>query len=403
MQLTAMSLLSQRLTREVFSLARHLHYFFGTLKMHLRHIKYFVIIILSLVFLSNKALCDTPKIIVDVDLAHYADDHEALVMLATLHKRKKIELLGVTLVTGNHWMEQIEVDTLKAMERLDLANKIPVFRGAEKPLLHSQEIFNNHDKALYGAIYAGAWKRERVIKIPPDGTAINAKIQSEHAVNFIIDTIRANPGKVTIAALGPLTNLAMAIRMAPDIVDDIKEIIYMGGAFFVWGNVTTAAEFNWWFDAEAAAIVLAEPVKHIIIPLDATDRILFNKNLYDQWALKAHQQHFMITQFLQPKFGKKFKHDPDYTLPVWDALVAAYISDPTVAIDKQTYWVGVDTTHGANYGRAIAAPVKSDVSFITPFQPASSQKADVVLQMDESRFWQIYEDLLFSTENLEKH
>ena len=75
-----------------------------------------------------------------------------------------------------------------------------------------------------------------------------------HAVNFIIDTIRANPHEVTIAAIGPCTNLAAAIRMAPDIVPLVKRVVYMGGAFFQPGNVTPAAEFNWWIDPEAAQI-----------------------------------------------------------------------------------------------------------------------------------------------------
>ena len=354
-----------------------------------------IILILCLLVVFHQAHA-TSKIIIDTDLSHYSDDHEALVMLATLHKQQKVKLLGVTLVTGNDWLEQLEIDTLKAMERLGLANDIPVYRGAEKPLLHSQEKFQQHDRELYGAIYAGAWSRERQVKIPPDGSPEYARIQAGHAIDFIIDTIRTNPGEVTIAALGPLTNLALAIRKAPDIVNKIDSIIYMGGAFFVWGNVTTAAEFNWWFDAEAASMVLSEPIHHVVIPLDATDRILFNKNLYKRLTRGEFRDHFMVTQFLVPKFGQKMKENPDYTLPVWDALVAAYIAEPDLVLEKEDYWVSVDARQGPGYGRSLAAPVASNTSFLKSFRPFSSQKAKVILRLDSERFWQVYEQLLFA-------
>lgn len=361
--------------------------------MYLRQASSYFITCLFL--LSTTVLADVAKVLVDTDLAHYSDDHETLVMLANLHKRKRIELIGVTLVTGNDWLEQIEVDALRVMERIQLQNEIPVYSGAERPLLHSEQQFKQFDKRLYGAIYAGAWQRKREINSPPDGMPTSAKLQPGHAANFIIDTVRANPGEVTILALGPLTNLALALRMAPDIADDIKSIVYMGGAFFVWGNVTTAAEFNWWFDAEAAAIVLAEPIQHVIVPLDATDRILFTKKHYQEWVIKKYPSHFMSNILLQPKFIEKFNHNPDYMLPVWDALVAAYIAEPGIVSKQEDYWVSINTQHGPDYGRSNAAPINSEVSFIVPHHPSGTQKANVILEMNESRFWEIYEDLVF--------
>lgn len=354
-----------------------------------------LVLILCLLVISNQVRA-AEKIIIDTDLSHYSDDHEALVMLATLHKRQKVKILGVTLVTGNDWLVQLEVDTLKALERLELANEIPVYRGAEQPLLHSQEKFQRYDRELYGAIYAGAWAREKQVSPPPDGPPQDARIQPGHAVDFIIDAIRKNPGEITIAALGPLTNLALAIRKAPDIVNKIGAVFYMGGAFFVWGNVTAAAEFNWWFDAEAASMVLSEPVRHVIIPLDATDRILFNKTLYDRFTRGEYRNHFMVTQFLVPKFAEKLRENPDYALPVWDALVAAYIAQPELVLEKADYWVSIDTNDGPGYGRSLAAPAASDISFLKPFRPFSSQKAEVILRLDSEQFWQVYEQFLFA-------
>lgn len=267
---------------------------------------------------------------------------------------------------------------------------------SENPFARSQEKFQQHDRELYGAIYAGAWDRERRVQLPPDGPPENAQIQPEHAVDFIIETIRNDPGDITIAALGPLTNLALALRKAPDVVTRIGKIVYMGGTFFVWGNVTTAAEFNWWFDAEAVSIVLSEPIRHIIIPLDATDRILFDKSLYDRFVLGQHRNHFMVTDFSAPKFSQKIKENPDYKLPVWDALAAAFIAQPKLVLEIENYRVGVDTNDGPDYGRSLATPVVSDFSFMKSFRPFSSQQAEVILKLDSEKFWQVYERLLFA-------
>ena len=317
-------------------------------------------------------------------------------MLSTLHKRKQIELLGLSLVAGNDWLEQIEGDALKAIERVKLEGEVPVYRGANKPLLHSREFFE-YQKKLYGIIYPGAWHRDKKVTIPPDGPPKHAKVEEEHAVNFIIRSVRKNPGEISILALGPLTNIALAIRQAPDIVSQIKSIIYMGGAFYEYGNSTTTAEFNWWFDAEAAAIVLAEPIHHIVIPLDATDRILFTKEHYKKWTSGKFARHFMSKYFLVPKFSKSFKDNPDYSIPVWDALVPAYLHDPSIATDKRQFYISVDSNRGPNYGNTIFSPL--DIINYGAKRPHGSQPADVILRMDETRLWEIYEELVFSEDN----
>ena len=328
-------------------------------------------------------------IILDVDLSHFADDHEALAMAAELHRRGRVRILGVTLVTGNAWMDQIVVDALRAVERQGLAAEVPVFRGAEQPLVHSRERFVR-DKALYGAIYAGAWSRENSVTPPPDGPARDARLAPRHAVDFIIDAVRQAPGRVIVLALGPLTNLALAIRKAPDIVPLIDQVIYMGGAIHVPGNVTAAAEFNWWFDPEAAAIVLAAPLSHTVVPLDATDRILFRRALYDRFV-QAHAGDVMVTQFLRPKFAERLGGEPGYTIPVWDALVPAVLAEPAVVAEERDYWIGVDAEAGPNYGRTIADPVDPGETA----GPYGTRRARVILKLNEPAFWDIYEDLMF--------
>ncbi|MDM3872614.1 nucleoside hydrolase [Porticoccus sp. W117] len=336
---------------------------------------------------------EKPKIIVDADLYHYADDHEAIVMLSTLHNRGALELLGLTLVAGNHHQQQNEVDSLRLIERMKIADGLPVYLGADRPLLHSREAFHRFNAERYGSEYAGAWSRDPSVVEPVDGMP-TTKVKAKHAVTFIIDAIRANPDEVTIVALGPLTNIALAFRMAPDISSKIKSIIYMGGTAYAPGNVTPSAEFNWWFDAEAAKIVLEEAVEHVVIPLDATDKILFNQKLYKRFV-KKYPNHPMTTHYLVPKFKKVFKENPDYTIPVWDALVPVYLYKPNSVTDERELWLAIDAAPGPNYGRVIPLPVNSKGEK-PPFFGA--QKAKVIITMNEQEFWKIYEELVFEFE-----
>ena len=98
------------------------------------------------------------------------------------------------------------------------------------------------------------------------------------AVNFIIDEVKKNPNEISIIAISTGVNLAMAIRMAPEIIPLIKRVIYMGGSFFKPGNTTPTAEFNWWMDPEAAKICLRSPFKEqIIVGLDVCEKMPFKK------------------------------------------------------------------------------------------------------------------------------
>ena len=100
-------------------------------------------------------------------------------------------------------------------------------------------------------------------------------LQDRHAVDFLIDTLRSEPeGSVTLAPVGPLTNIATALRKAPDIAPRIRQIVLMGGGCFEGGNITPAAEFNIYVDPEAAAEVFAAEIPIVMMPLDVTHKVL---------------------------------------------------------------------------------------------------------------------------------
>ncbi len=111
---------------------------------------------------SSPSSSDLPLVIVDADLYHYADDHEAFVMIANLHQRGMIELLGLTLVTGNHWLSQIESDALKAVERLNLQSEIPVLSGRKTTSAPQSEMFL-HKIKIFTAQFMQELGRRKIV------------------------------------------------------------------------------------------------------------------------------------------------------------------------------------------------------------------------------------------------
>lgn len=324
------------------------------------------------------------KVIFDTDFNTMGDDGQAFVMLTGAMADNKVDLLGITVVSGNQWLDQEVADALRAVERMGVADKVKVYAGAVDPLVHDVDTYEL-EAQLFGKGYAGAWRKPRPAQAdlvaPPDGFAKGAKAESTHAVQFIVDTVKANPGEVTILAVGPLTNLALAFRLHPEIVPMVKRIVYMGGAIDVPGNVTPAAEFNWWFDPEAARIVLREPIEHVIIPLDVTNTAKFDKAVYDRISGSGTP----VADMFAATYKRRFDSDPKAVAEVWDTLAAAYVLDPTIATDVREMAVDMDVVFGPNYGRSLGY-------YKNP--PVGVQNAKVVFGIDLDRFWALYSDLL---------
>jgi len=180
---------------------------------------------------------------------------DAVALLLALASGDRVNLVGVTVVAGNVPVHQ---GTANALRVLDLVNSdtVPVHSGADRPLLHPLETaeFVCGPDGLAGAGLPAPSRRPG----------------SAHAVTFLIDTLRAAPERgVTLCALGPLTNLALALRLAPDIAKKLKRVSVMGGAMNL-GNMTPAAEFNAYVDPHAAAIVLGSGLPVTLFGLHLT-------------------------------------------------------------------------------------------------------------------------------------
>ncbi|MFM0154259.1 nucleoside hydrolase [Paraburkholderia sediminicola] len=342
------------------------------------------------------AQTNPPKVIIDSDYNTLSDDGQLGVMAAQLQVQGSLKVLGITVVSGNQWLKQGVSDALKSVERLGVEKQIGVYAGANYALSHDFATIQAEQKQFPGGDgYLGAWntpepKSDSDLVAPPDGFATHTKVQSRSAVDFIVDSVKQYPGEVTILAIGPLTNIALATRQHPEIVPLIKQIIYMGGAIDVPGNTTPTAEFNWWFDPEAAKAVLRLPIKQVVIPLDVTDTVKMDKTLYDRVAHDPSKQ-TIITQLFKTLNGygfdgkNGFETNPNYTTNIWDTLTLAYLMHPSFATQTVDEWVDVDMSFGANDGKSTG---------YTSSPPAGLQKMTVVKRFDNPGFFNFYVDLL---------
>ena len=327
------------------------------------------------------------KVILDTDMVEAFDDGVAMILLANA---PGIELVGVTTLSGNSWVEEGTAFTIRQLE-IEGKTTIPVAVGLPYPLRPQRhELFElerkstgmGHDTWVgsFGFPQPQSWQSVYKEKY---GAEPSITPLDKHAVDFIIDTVRSNPGEITIAAIGPCGNLALAIRKAPDIIPLIKRVVYMGGSFYKQGNVTPAAEFNWYFDPEAAKILVRAPFKEqIIVGLDVCEKVLIRKENYN--ALLQTMGKSPMADMLRGSFiGQNFASNPEFSFFVWDVIVSAILIDPTLVTETKTAFVDVNDQPGLSYGQSLAYPVLG---------PEGTQKAQIVMTIDEERFWKMLTD-----------
>lgn len=204
------------------------------------------------------------KIIIDTDPG--VDDALAIVMA---FNSPELEVLGLTTVFGNVSVEQAATNALSLVELSGV--DVPVFKGEAVPLSRTPAPYADfvHGDDGFGNINWPA----------PAG-----KLQEQDAVSFIIDQVRKYPGEVTLIPLGPLTNIARALEQAPDIADKVKQVVLMGGAAYVPGNVTPVAEANIIGDPHAADKVMTARWPVVMIGLDVTSKVLLTHDAMDRIA-----------------------------------------------------------------------------------------------------------------------
>jgi inosine-uridine nucleoside N-ribohydrolase len=346
----------------------------------------FVVVGIALLLVAFTSIAEAKeKVVLDSDMVILYDDGVALMMLAN---HPDIDLLGVTIVPGNTWLSEGAAYALRQLEAMNKTD-IPVALGIRYPLRTGRYETLEVERKMFGfsSSYIGCFRRaepESYLDVYRNefSSAPTLKPLRRHAVSFLIDTIKAHPGEVTVMPIGPCTNLAIAIRMAPEIIPLIKRVVYMGGAFDTPGNTTPAAEFNWWFDPEAAKICVRTPfADQLIVGLDVCKKYHFNRKLFD----RITAVNTPIAKMFRDKYGPEFKKNPDYTRLVWDTIAAAVVIDPTIITEEETRWVDVNSDYGLDYGRSLGYRKRG---------PAGTQKARILFTIDKERFWNLMVNLL---------
>ena len=250
------------------------------------------------------------SLIIDTDPGQ---DDAAAIMLA-LGSPEEIEVLGITAVAGNVPLARTERNARIVCE-LSGRPDIRVFAGCDKPMRRPL-VTAEHVHGSTGL----------------DGTELDEPtmpLQKQHAVDFIIETLRTEPEKtVTLCTLGALTNVATAFAKAPDIVDRVQEIVMMGGGYFEGGNITPSAEFNIYVDPEAADIVFRSGIPIVMMPLDVTHQLLCLKERVDRIdaiGRPAAKAMAAMLRFYERFDVEKYGSDGG---PLHDPAVTAYLIRP---------------------------------------------------------------------------
>lgn len=310
------------------------------------------------------------KVIFDTDFSIPPQDDGLALALAI--KSPELQVLGVTTVAGNDTMQRATSDALRELEIAGRSD-IPVYRGANRPLVH--------EKSDWAATVHGKWWSDEAPAMPPGGFA-KTQAQTESAVSYIIRTVNANPGEVTIIAIGPLTNIAMAIRLEPGLAQKIKKLAIMGGAIGSIdggaGNITPNAEFNFWVDPEAAQVVVRSGIPISLTGLNVTRKTNFTKNWYD----KIVAVDTPLTRLIKERMDAGYARNPTRSGQMYDELTVGTVIDPTLVKSKDMY-VDVDINHGPDYGVSVGA--------MKPWEGGENAKQiSVQYDVDFERFMTMY-------------
>lgn len=287
------------------------------------------------------------KVILDVDTG---SDDAIAIMMAVLSG--KLDILGITVTWGNRPVEDCVKNTLKVLELL--GKKISVYRGCPQAMVRYLTRQRNAalDKDGISITLDGEEYTVHPSSFPlPEP---QEKEQDEHACSFLVNTVKASKEKITLIAVGPLTNLGMALRMYPEMKDHIEKIVIMGGGVHK-GNITPCAEANFYHDPEAAKIVLESGIPCDVVPLNATHSAEIS--LDDAGKLEATGKDAAVfaAKLIRQRIEalEKMQAGNGYSDAIHDALAVASLLDERVIEMWETKAFDIDINGGAGDGALI--------------------------------------------------
>ena len=302
---------------------------------------------------------------------------------ALLLNSVNIKTLGLTVVTGDGWRDEEVAHTLRLLEIIGRTD-VPVVPGAVFPLVNTEAKQRAWEKSFGTIPWKGAWndpkegifpnyKPHGPFEVPRlDEGEPTIKASREIAAEFMIRQVHQYPHQVTIVAAGPLTNLALAIKLDPEFASSAKELIFMGGITSAGLSKATdnpdfVFDFNLLFDPEAAEIVLSASWPKITSVGDVTNETLLN----DELVKRIAEQKTPLTEYIV-KYTER-------GVPLWDELTVGIFLDPTLVRKETAVYMDVDLNHGAAYG---TARIWSDS--LAPH--LGERKVNIVQDVDVNRF-----------------
>jgi purine nucleosidase len=300
-----------------------------------------------------------------------------MIALLVFLQSRDVNLLGITVVTGDAWRDEEVAHALRLLELIGRTD-VKIYPGADYPLVRTQQetaIFSQ----LYGqATWNGAWSDDGhaadVIPAMPEGVP-TTKPADEDAAHFMIRMVHKYPHQVTIYGAGPMTNIGLAIRLDEHFAELAKELVIMGGSLnprtddpeFV---NTPRHEFNFWFDPEAASITLRAPWAKILdTTVDASIQTRPTEKMFAAWA----KLDTPVARYLS-----KYTTRP-LSSYMWDELAAAAWLDPGIVTGERFVYMDVNTIHGPGYGNTLIWDVKDKPTLVL-------QKVHAETDIDFPRF-----------------
>lgn len=299
------------------------------------------------------------KVIIDVDTG--IDD--AMALSYAVHS-PDVEICGVTTTFGNISVEEATRNTLQVLELVG-ARDIPVYQGASKPLVRE---LKEMAKLFHGEKGLGN------ITLPlPTSTP-----QAMSAPEYLVSAIKEQPNEITLVTVGSMTNLALAIMAAPEIVSLVKRVVVMGGAVTVPGNRTPVAEANICADPEAASYVFQSGIPLTLVGLDVTMQTLLTREHLQQWRERDTKVSRFFADICDVYMDAYAKVGNVRGCGLHDPLAVGVVIDPTFVTAVPMH-VQVDTSGSASDARTIGDRRK---------RPEFPPNVDVCVEVDHERFVQ---------------
>jgi len=338
-----------------------------------------------LLSLCSYSVAQRRKVIINEDFSGPGGSN--MQTLLVMVQSPQVEVLGVTVVSGDQWRDEEVAHTLRLLETIGRTD-IPVVPGAAYPLIRTRAEAQLWQQRYGKVAYAGAWDdrwwHEPDVIPPMAEGQPTTKRADEDAAHFLIRMVHTYPHEVTIYEGGPMTNLALAISIDPQFPELAKELIFMGGSLAPPSDHPEFAEnprheFNFWFDPEAAQIVLRAHWKKIVcIPTDISLKVHLTPALVKQIEASDTPIAQYISRFAMYTPGADV---------MWDELAAEAWIDPSLITKRETRYMSVDLDRGAGYGNTLTWSDKD--------KPAVAlQPVEIQMDLDTEKFYKLFVSLM---------